>query len=82
VAALEASCHTPVGILARVEGPTLTVTGFAGLPDGSEWIRDEVTAEAARPEAAGVDLAERMAAAGARELLSRAEGHGDPGSQT
>ena len=73
VAALEASCHTPVGILARVDGRSLVLTGFAGLPDGSEWIRDRLSAEAAHPEAAGRELAARMAGAGARELLSRAE---------
>ena len=73
VAALEASCHTPVGILARVDGRSLVLTGFAGLPDGSEWVRDRLSAEAAHPEAAGRELAARMAGAGARELLSRAE---------
>lgn len=72
VAALEASCHTPVGILARVDGRSLVLTGFAGLPDGSEWVRDRLSAEAAHPEAAGRELAARMAGAGARELLSRA----------
>jgi len=73
VAALEASCHTPVGILARAGGDSLVVSGFAGLPDGSEWVRDQVSAEAAYSEPAGRELAERMAAAGAKELLERAE---------
>ena len=35
---LAASCHTPVGI--HADG--VTIRGFAGLPDGSEWIVDEV----------------------------------------
>ncbi len=73
VAALEASCHTPVGILARVSDDSLVLIGFAGLPDGSDWVRDQIEAEAAHPEAAGRELAERMASAGARELLQRAE---------
>jgi hydroxymethylbilane synthase len=73
VAALEASCHTPVGILARLDGDSLVLSGFAGLPDGSEWIRDRASAKAAHPESAGRELAERMAGAGAKELLQRAE---------
>ena len=39
--------------------------GFVGLPDGSEWLIDEA------PDAAA--LAERMLAAGAADLLARAE---------
>jgi porphobilinogen deaminase len=35
---LDASCHTPVGIHAS----GVTIRGFAGLPDGSAWLVDEV----------------------------------------
>ena len=35
---LEASCHTPVGVHASGD----TIRGFAGLPDGSAWLVDEV----------------------------------------
>jgi len=73
VRALEASCHTPLGVLARVEGATLELHGFAGLPDGGEWVRDSISAEAADPEGAGGRLAERMRFAGADELLARAQ---------
>jgi porphobilinogen deaminase len=47
--------------------------GFCGLPDGSDWIRDVVEADASDPEAIGHDLAERMKGAGAVELLAKAE---------
>ena len=57
VRALEASCHTPVGVLA-LDG---RVHGFVGLPDGSAWMLDE--------SASGAELAERMLAAGAADLL-------------
>jgi hydroxymethylbilane synthase len=46
------------------------LAGWVGLPDGSEWLRDELTAPA---EEAGARCAERMLAAGARDLLDRAE---------
>jgi hydroxymethylbilane synthase len=35
---LEASCHTPVGIHAD----SSHIRGFAGLPDGSAWLIDEI----------------------------------------
>lgn len=70
---LDASCTTPVGVFARIDGERLAVDAFVGLPDGSEWLRDRIEADAAEPAAAGVLLAERLLGAGARELLDRAE---------
>ena len=94
---LDASCHTPVGIHAD----RVAIRGFAGLPDGSAWLVDEVAlgaaggadgserargdgvrgasgddrgeVAAAGLEAAGLTLARRMLAAGARDLLRDAE---------
>ena len=63
---LAASCHTPVGI--HADG--VTIRGFAGLPDGSAWLVDEVAMETGD---AGRELARRMLAAGAAELLRDAE---------
>lgn len=73
VAALEATCYTPVGICARLRSRKLAVFGYAGLPDGSEWVRDSVAGDPDQPAALGEALAERMLAAGAREILERAE---------
>lgn len=73
VGLLEATCATPIGAHARVEARTLIIESFVGLPDGSEWIRDRVEGDAAEPAAAGALLAERLLAAGAREILDRAE---------
>jgi hydroxymethylbilane synthase len=70
---LGASCETPVGICARLDAGRLTVSGYAGLADGSEWVRDEVAGDPEQPAALGEALAERMLAAGAREILGRAE---------
>jgi hydroxymethylbilane synthase len=60
VRALEATCHTPVGVLAA-RG---VVRGFVGLPDGSSHLVDEA------PTAA--ELTARLLAAGAAELLREA----------
>jgi hydroxymethylbilane synthase len=73
VALLDATCATPIGVHARVEGARLTIEAFVGLPDGSEWIRDRVEGAAEEPAAAGALLAERLLGAGARDILDRAE---------
>jgi hydroxymethylbilane synthase len=51
----------------------MRLTAFVGLPDGSHWIRDALEAPAGDPAALGAEVAERMAAAGAAELLAAAE---------
>jgi len=72
VVGLGADCSSPVGVHARLDGERLRLDGFVGLADGSEWIRDTVEGSSAHPEAVGSELARRMIAAGARELLDRA----------
>jgi len=72
VRALDASCETPIGVCARLEGEQLSLIGYAGLPDGSEWVRDRVVGAPEQPAALGDALAERMLAAGAGEILARA----------
>lgn len=75
VALLDATCATPIGVHAEVDGSQLTIDAFVGLPDGSEWIRDRVAGSADEPAAAGALLAERLLSAGARDVLDRAEAH-------
>lgn len=70
---LDASCETPLGICARHLEGTLAVAGYAGLPDGSEWVRDAVRGDPEQPAALGAALAERMIAAGAGDILERAK---------
>ncbi len=77
VAPLGASCTSPVGVHARVEGERLEIEAFVGLPDGSEWLRDRIEGDAADPATVGLQLAERLIAAGARDLLDRAEALGE-----
>ena len=52
----------------------LRLAAFAGLPDGATWIRDALDGDAGDPAALGREVAERMLAAGAGELLAAAEG--------
>jgi hydroxymethylbilane synthase len=69
---LDADCWTPIGVHAKLAGDVLRIGAFVGLPDGGEWIRDELEADARDPKAAGKELAERLLGAGAAELLARA----------
>jgi hydroxymethylbilane synthase len=73
VALLEATCASPLGAHARLEGGGLTIEAFVGLPDGSEWLRDRLEASAEEPALAGAELVQRLIGAGAREILDRAE---------
>jgi hydroxymethylbilane synthase len=73
VASLEASCNTPLAAFATIDNSRMRVRGFCGLPDGSEWLRDEVEDDASDPEGIGRALAERMSSSGAGEILRRAE---------
>lgn len=68
--ALGASCTTPLGASAMSDGEYTRLRGWVGLPDGSEWISDELSGPA---ETVATDLASRMISVGARELLARAE---------
>jgi hydroxymethylbilane synthase len=74
VGALDASCNTPLGAYATLEsGGRMRLLAYCGLPDGSEWITDELEMDASEPEELGRALAERLTAAGAADLLARAE---------
>jgi hydroxymethylbilane synthase len=71
VAALGASCNTPVGAFARPAGDgSVELSAWVGLPDGSAWVRDRLRGPADRVAA---EVAERLLSAGAGELLRRAE---------
>jgi hydroxymethylbilane synthase len=72
--ALEASCHTPLGAhAAPAGGEGLLLRAWAGLPDGSAWISDELLGDARDPESLGRDLAARLQLAGAGDLLATAQ---------
>jgi hydroxymethylbilane synthase len=71
---LGATCHTPLGAHAVPAGcGCLYLRAWVGLPDGSAWCSDELLGGFYDPDALGRRVAERMKAAGAGELLHRAE---------
>ena len=74
---LDASCQSPVATYAVIDGSSLTVTALVALPDGSESIRDQISGPAEDAEQLGEELAKRLLARGAGELLAKlGESHG------
>ena len=55
------------------EAGTMTLTAFVGRPDGGAWLRDTLTVAGGgtAPEALGAQVAARLVAAGAQEVLGR-----------
>jgi hydroxymethylbilane synthase len=77
LAAIEASCTTPVGVRARIDGDTLSLAAMLFSPDGarelSETIEESVASDLAlnAAENSGKRLAEKMLARGAGALLGK-----------
>ena len=75
LAALGASCVSPVGAFAQLDAATLAMRALVFSLDGAHHLSDEMSAEVGDGEAAaalGARLAERMLAGGARELIGDA----------
>jgi hydroxymethylbilane synthase len=70
---LGADCHTALGAHARLgDGGRVSMRAWVGLPDGSAWASDELEGAADRPEVLGSEVAARLRAVGAEELLAGA----------
>ena len=74
VVGLGTDCSSPVGVHARHAAGVLMIDAYAGLPDGSSWVRDRIEGDPSEPEALGADLARRMNSAGAELILRAAAG--------
>ena len=68
---LGGSCQSPIAAYAQVAQDRLTLEGLVAEPDGSRVLRDSISGSTADAEILGVELAERVLAMGAGELLQR-----------
>jgi hydroxymethylbilane synthase len=75
VSLLNATCNSPLGVHAKVDSRSdqMRMDAFVGLPDGSEWLRDQIEGDSTEPTLLGAELAKRLIDTGARDLLDRAE---------
>lgn len=68
---LEGGCQVPIGCYAELEGDQLWLRGLVGRPDGTWVLRDDIRGSAKNAEQLGVELAERLLAAGAGTILEQ-----------
>lgn len=67
---LEGGCQVPIGALATVSGGSLRLRAYLGSLDGATAIREAIEGPVAAAGELGVALAERMYAAGGKEILA------------
>jgi hydroxymethylbilane synthase len=66
---LAGSCDVPLGAHAVLDGDQLDLRGFVAAVDGSRLLRDQVRGAAADADRLGRELAERLLAQGAADIL-------------
>jgi hydroxymethylbilane synthase len=71
--ALSGSCVVPLGAFAELDADRLRLRGFVASPDGARMIADEVGGPATDPEVLGRELAAKLNAQGAGEILAALE---------
>lgn len=67
---LQGGCQVPIAGYAIHTADGLWLRGLVGAPDGSKILFDEIRGPADQAESLGIDLAERLLAAGAAEILA------------
>jgi hydroxymethylbilane synthase len=68
---LGGSCQSPIAAHARIDANRLTLEGLVAEPDGSRLLRDSICGSASHAQSLGEELAERVLALGAGDLLQR-----------
>jgi len=71
LAHLQGGCQVPLGCYSRVENGILNMSGFVASVDGKQYIREDISADIAKGAEIGVQLAEKMLAKGALEILNQ-----------
>jgi hydroxymethylbilane synthase len=69
--ALGGGCQLPIAAHGVVIGTELFLAGLVATRDGKEIVRDQIRAAASDGERLGTELAERLLAQGAQELIDR-----------
>lgn len=73
VARLGGGCQMPIGAYADVNESTVALTGIVVSPDGAQAVRASASGQAGSAEALGAELAERLLADGAGEILAEVQ---------
>lgn len=70
LAALGASCRTPVAGYAVMDGEDVLLRGLVGMPDGSATLRDEARGPRSKASDLGASLGQRFLDRGAAAYLA------------
>ena len=65
----EGGCQVPIAAHGTVSGDRLTLVGLIASVDGSQNVRDTVSGTTADAIKLGTELADRLLAAGGRQIL-------------
>jgi hydroxymethylbilane synthase len=75
---LQGGCQAPIAGFAEFVPDGLQLRAMVGLPDGTRQVRDQISGPVDRAELMGIELAERLLAAGGREILAELGVHPEP----
>ena len=67
---LQGGCQVPIGVYSEITGDKIVIDGLVGKLDGSKIIQDQISGNLLKAEELGVELAEKLLAAGAGEILA------------
>ncbi|MGM0526500.1 MAG: hydroxymethylbilane synthase [Pseudomonadota bacterium] len=67
---LQGGCQVPIGAYAEISNDEIFLRGLVGDPDGTNVIRDQVKGSVSEAESLGIELAEKLLAQGAGEILA------------
>lgn len=71
---LQGGCQVPIGVKATIlNDKEVHIAAIVGMPDGSEYLKEEITIDIKAYATAGQSLAQTFIEKGAKELLERAE---------
>lgn len=71
LAGLDGGCQVPIAAWSQIDGDTVTLTGFVADIDGTNPIRMEASGPIADAWKVGSQLADKVLAAGGKEILDR-----------
>ena len=72
---LQGGCQVPIGVFATINQQSIHIKGLVGEVDGSRMIQDEISGDVTDAEPLGIELAEKLLAAGAGEILQAIGAH-------
>ena len=70
---MQCGCHAPVGATAKIEGDRIDIIAFIANPDGTNFIRREVSGAVEQSLGVAEEIGNQLLGAGGREILDQLE---------